>query len=88
VTVLGPTSGMSNFDRDRWQLFHTDQDRSEAHDLAAQRQVHLRPGHHRGPGAVGGQRPRRVYKVLAKVELTPTSEGVIFAQGSRFGAMP
>ena len=23
-----------NFDKDRWQLFHTDEDRSEAHDLA------------------------------------------------------
>jgi arylsulfatase A-like enzyme len=36
VTVHGPTSGMSNFDQDRWQLFHTDVDRSEAHDLAEQ----------------------------------------------------
>src|SRR4029453_12613184 len=36
VTVHGPTSGMANFDRDRWQLFHTDEDRSEAHDLADQ----------------------------------------------------
>jgi len=36
VTVHGPTSGMSNFDQDRWQLFHTDADRSEAHDLAEQ----------------------------------------------------
>ena len=34
VTEHGPTSGMSNFDRDRWQLFHTDTDRSQAHDLA------------------------------------------------------
>ena len=29
-----PASG--NFDEDRWQLFHTDEDRSEAHDLADQ----------------------------------------------------
>jgi arylsulfatase A-like enzyme len=36
VTVHGPGSGMSNFDKDRWQLFHTDEDRSEAHDLADQ----------------------------------------------------
>jgi arylsulfatase len=34
VTEHGPTSGMSNFDQDVWQLFHTDEDRSEAHDLA------------------------------------------------------
>ncbi len=28
------TSGIGNFDKDRWELFHTDEDRSEAHDLA------------------------------------------------------
>jgi arylsulfatase A-like enzyme len=36
VTEHGPISGLSNFDNDRWQLFHTDVDRSEAHDVAAQ----------------------------------------------------
>ena len=36
VAVHGPTSGLSNFERDAWQLFHTDVDRSEATDLAAQ----------------------------------------------------
>jgi arylsulfatase len=25
---------LSNFDKDKWQLFHTDEDRSEAHDLS------------------------------------------------------
>ena len=35
VTVHGPTSGIGHFDDDNWQLFHTDEDRSEAHDLAA-----------------------------------------------------
>jgi arylsulfatase len=34
VAVHGPTSGIGHFDRDEWQLFHTDEDRSEAHDLA------------------------------------------------------
>jgi hypothetical protein len=34
VAVHGPTSGIGNFDQDEWQLFHTDDDRSEAHDLA------------------------------------------------------
>ena len=29
VTEHGPVSGMSNFEKDRWQLFHTDEDRSE-----------------------------------------------------------
>lgn len=36
VTEHGPISGMSRFDQDTWQLFHTDKDRSEAHDLADQ----------------------------------------------------
>ena len=36
VTEHGPVSGMSNFENDRWQLFHTDEDRSEAHDVADQ----------------------------------------------------
>jgi arylsulfatase A-like enzyme len=36
VSVHGPTSGIGNFDKDEWQLFHTDTDRSEAHDLAAE----------------------------------------------------
>jgi arylsulfatase len=34
VTVHGPTSGIGHFDEDEWQLFHTEEDRSEAHDLA------------------------------------------------------
>lgn len=36
VTEHGPFTGIGHFDRDRWQLFHTDADRSEAHDLAEQ----------------------------------------------------
>jgi arylsulfatase len=36
VAEHGPTSGIGHFDDDRWQLFHTDADRSEAHDLAAE----------------------------------------------------
>jgi hypothetical protein len=36
VAEHGPTSGMSGFDRDTWQLFHTDEDRAEAQDLAEQ----------------------------------------------------
>jgi arylsulfatase len=36
VTEHGPFSGMGNFDKDRWQLFHTDLDRSEARDVAEQ----------------------------------------------------
>jgi arylsulfatase len=36
VAEHGAISGMSNFERDRWQLFHTQEDRAEAHDLADQ----------------------------------------------------
>jgi arylsulfatase A-like enzyme len=36
VTEHGAQSGMGNFERDRWQLFHTDADRSEAYDVADQ----------------------------------------------------
>lgn len=35
VAVHGPIPvDIGHFDQDRWQLFHTDEDRSEAHDLA------------------------------------------------------
>jgi arylsulfatase len=37
VTVRGPLSGSGSFENDTWLLFHTDEDRSEAHDVAAQR---------------------------------------------------
>jgi arylsulfatase A-like enzyme len=36
VAVHGPTSGIGHFEDDEWQLFHTDTDRAEAHDLAAE----------------------------------------------------
>ena len=111
VTVHGPMAGTSSFDKDEWQLFHTDEDRAEANDLAAEqpdklqelidlwfaeaegqprpaaqrpadhrqpeglrdlhpdgvpragaaeRAVHVLPGHERDPGALGGQRAQRV----------------------------
>ncbi len=36
VTEHGAMSGGGNFQNDKWQLFHTDEDRAEAHDLADQ----------------------------------------------------
>ena len=42
VAVHGPTSGIGNFDQDQWQLFHTDEDRAEAHDLAEEHPDKLR----------------------------------------------
>ncbi|GAB3586389.1 arylsulfatase [Leifsonia lichenia] len=136
VAEHGPTSGMSGFANDTWQLFHTDVDRSEAHDLAAEDPARLEElkalwleeakrnfvlplndlqiiGNAKDfetfvgmefkvPVPPSGQYtyypdtsevPERSaanthgvsYKVLAEVDLTPDSQGVIFAHGSRFG---
>ncbi|MFI6426830.1 arylsulfatase [Promicromonospora sp. NPDC050880] len=136
VTEHGPVSGMSGFDRDRWQLFHTDEDRAEAHDLAAQHpdrveelkelwmrearandvlplndlqvlgnakdfETYMRMEFHVPVPPTGqytyypgtSEVPERSaanvhgvsYKVLADLDLEPGTEGVVFAQGSRFG---
>jgi arylsulfatase A-like enzyme len=130
VSVHGPTSGIGHFDQDEWQLFHTDKDRSEAHDLADKHPDKLRnlielwfqeagkynvlplddrlppeilvdprpqpdpprdtyiyyPDTAEVPESVAVNARSRSFKILAEVELTsPDAEGVIFAQGSRFG---
>jgi arylsulfatase len=36
VAVHGPTSGLGNFDKDEWELYHLEEDRAEARDLAAE----------------------------------------------------
>ena len=41
VTEHGPMAGTSKFDDDRWQLFHTDVDRAEGNDLAAENPAKL-----------------------------------------------
>ena len=134
VTEHGPMSGMSGFGQDKWQLFHTDEDRAEARDLAEQypekvreladlwmeeaRKYNVLPLNDMEaatkdlqkflamefhiPVPPSGQYtyypdtsevPERSaanvhgvsYKVLAEVEFTGDAQGVIFAQGSRFG---
>jgi arylsulfatase len=134
VTEHGPISGLSNFDKDRWQLFHTDEDRSELHNLADENPTKLKemidlwfeeakknnvlplndmmisgkdletylamefhapvspsgqytyyPGTAEVPERSAANVHAVSYKVLAEVEFTKDSEGVIFAQGSRFG---
>jgi arylsulfatase len=136
VTEHGPTSGMSGFDRDTWQLFHTAEDRSEARDLAAENPDKLEelkalwmeeakannvlplndlqvlgnpkdfetfmkmefhipvppsgqytyyPGTSEIPERSAANVHGVSYKVLAEVDLTPQSEGIVFAHGSRFG---
>jgi hypothetical protein len=43
ATTTHPSmSGWGNFDDDVWELYHTDADRSELHDLAAEQPVKLR----------------------------------------------
>ena len=129
VTEHGAQSGIGNFDQDRWQLFHTDEDRSEAHDLAEDHPEKLEelkalwleeakkydvlplndlgifefraleyvvgtpesgqytyyPGTSEVPEASAAQTTHVSHKILAEVEFTPDSQGVIVAQGSRFG---
>jgi arylsulfatase len=136
VTEHGPVSGISNFAADKWQLFHTDVDRSEAHDLAAEHpekveelkalwldeakrnfvlplndlqiignpkdfetfvamefkvpvppsgQYTYYPGTSEIPERSAANTHGVSYKVLAEVDLTADSQGVIFAHGSRFG---
>ena len=130
VTEHGPVPiGLGNFDNDRWQLFHTDEDRAEAHDVADENpekvqelkdlwleeakkydvlplndlsileyrdlefeiavpesgQYTYYPGTAAIPQASSANTINVSYKILAEVEFTRESEGVIVAQGSRFG---
>ncbi len=136
VTEHGPMAGTRHFDDDQWQLFHTDVDRAEAHDVAEEHPdkveelkalwfeeaqannvlplndlqiigspedfetfVHMEfhipvppsgqytyyPGTSEIPERSAANVHGVSYKVLAEVELTPDTEGVIFAHGSRFG---
>lgn len=138
VTEHGPMSGPGmngGFQSDRWQLFHTDEDRSEVDDLAAQypdkveelkalwyaeagkydvlplndydmgdamdmnqfflRQFHVAqpksgqytyyPGTTEVPEHSAANTHNRSFKVLADVTTEAGAQGVVFAQGARFG---
>jgi arylsulfatase A-like enzyme len=130
VAEHGPVPiGLGRFDQDRWQLFHTDADRAEAHDLADQHpdkvqelkelwleearkydvlplndlsifefraleyvvavpesgQYTYYPGTTQVPEASAARTTNASSKILAEVDFTADSEGVIVAQGSRFG---
>jgi arylsulfatase A-like enzyme len=124
-----PTSGAGHFDKDQWELYHVDVDRSESKDLAKEHPDKLKalidawfeeadknfvlPLDDRTPvELLGIERPSeepprkryiylphtspvpegvavnirgRSYKIIADVNLTSDSHGVIFAHGSRFG---
>ena len=131
VAEHGPAPvGLGNFPNDRWQLFHTDKDRAEAHDLAEQhpekvselinlwleeaKKYDVLPLNDLTHGSRSASwsstcrcrpagstrttrarrrcpRRRRRTRTATRTRSSPTSssradtEGVIFAQGSRFG---
>ena len=130
VAQRGPNAGLGNFSGETWELYQTDTDRAEAHDLAAEHPDKVRqlvdlwyveagkydvlplddrtiaelvavqpvaeipasgtytyyPGTLEVPEFTAANTRGRSYKILAQVELTDrNAEGVIFAQGARFG---
>ena len=130
ATVHAPApSDQGNFDKDVWELFNIEEDRSEAKDLAAQHPEKLKelqdlwmaeakknnvfplidvgvhlihelefhaappesgryvfyPGTTEVPEATAPRTLGSSFKALAEVEFTGDSQGVVFAQGSRFG---
>jgi arylsulfatase A-like enzyme len=129
AAIHAPLSGVGNFDKDDWELYHVDIDRSESNDLAQDNPEKLQelidawfveaeknnvlPLDDRSAAEVlGTERPSqeavrdryiyypfaapvpegnavnvrgRSYKILANVEITNKSSGVLFAHGSRFG---
>jgi arylsulfatase len=129
-TEHGPIPiNLGKFDKDRWQLFNTDEDRAEAKDLAAKHPEKVKelaelwlaeakkynvlplndlgvaelhaleykiaaptggqyvyyPGTTEIPEASSARTLGVSFKISAEVEFTGDSQGVIFAQGSRFG---
>jgi arylsulfatase len=120
---------LGHFEQDEWQLFHTDVDRAEAHDIALENPQKLEelkalwleeaekynvlplndlgmmdfikyefhvaippsgryvyyPNTIEVPEASSASTHGRSFKIIAEVELTKDSKGVIVAQGSRFG---
>lgn len=129
AALHAPISGHGNFQDDKWELYHVDEDRAEAKNLADENPDKLKemidtwfeeakanwvlPLDDRSLGDImkeseqpsGPPRTRylyypdtapvpegtavnirgRSYKIIANVEMTPDTEGVIFAHGSRFG---
>lgn len=129
AALHAPLSGKGKFDKDRWELYHVDSDRSESKNLASKQPEKLKeliaawfeeadknfvlplddrsapelltiqrpqpepprtrfiyyPGTTPVPEAVAVNIRGRSYKIIADVDLTPDSRGVIFAHGSRFG---
>jgi hypothetical protein len=129
AAMHAPISGAGHFDKDKWELYHVDEDRSESKNVAAQYPDKLKdlinvwfeeadknfvlPLDDRTPLELLSiehpleEPPRnryiyypgtspvaetftpnirgRSFKIIADVDITPDSHGVIFAHGSRFG---
>jgi arylsulfatase len=129
AAMHAPISGVGHFDKDKWELYHVDQDRSESKNVAAQYPDKLKalidtwfeeadknfvlplddrsalellsiqhpleeprrdryiyyPGTTPVPETSAANIRGRSYKIIADVNITPDSHGVIFAHGSRFG---
>lgn len=129
ATLHAPLTNIGKFDQDQWQLFHVDEDRAEAHDLAAKHPDRVKelaelwmsqakkydvlplndldvpdlhemefkaakpasgryvyyPGTTEIPEASAARTLGNSFKILAEVDFTADTEGVICSQGSRFG---
>jgi hypothetical protein len=129
VALHAPLTGKGHFDKDPWQLYNTDVDRSESKDLAKEQPEKLQalikawfeeadknlvlplddrtaleqlsverpsdeppreryiyyPGTAPVPEGVAVNTRGRSYKIIAEVDITDQTSGVIFAHGSRFG---
>jgi arylsulfatase len=129
AALHAPLSGVGHFDKDPWELYHVDVDRSESKDLAREHPEKLKeliaawfeeagknfvlplddrsaielltiqhptsepprtryvyyPDTTAVPESVAVNIRGRSYKIIADVNLTSDSRGVIFAHGSRFG---
>jgi arylsulfatase A-like enzyme len=129
VALHAPLTGKGHFDKDGWQLYNTDVDRSESKDLSKEHPDKLQglikvwfeeadknfvlplddrtalellnverpsseppreryiyfPDTAPVPEGVAVNTRGRSYKILADVEITDKTSGVIFAHGSRFG---
>lgn len=129
AAIHAPLTGKGHFDKDEWELYHVDQDRSESVDLAKEHPEKLEqlikawfeeaeanyvlplddrsaaevlgverpsteppreryiyyPGTSPVPEGVAVNTRGRSYKIIADVEVTEKTSGVIFAHGSRFG---
>ena len=129
VALHAPLSGAGNFDKDKWELYHVDEDYSESTNVADKHPDKLKalidrwfeeadknfvlplddrtavqllgierpkaepareryvyyPGTEPVPEGVAVSIRGRSYKIIADVDVTDKTSGVMFAHGSRFG---